>query len=230
MGEVVGKGKIVTNGLVLSLNAADRNSYPGSGTTWRDVATNRTATITGTNSFNSGNGGYLTGFVDNSSRINVNSPDTSTIGSCTIQAFFAYEGSQPSDGSILSYDGASGGVYMTNGSFGGSGRRLVFYSDFGGRLATWPNEIADGAWTFVSGVRNTANFSMSISVNGATRVTNTYGSLPSFTPTDAWMISRLKTGGVTFKGRYAILLYYNRALSVAEEIQNYNATKSRFRL
>jgi hypothetical protein len=79
---------------------------------------------------------------------------------------------------------------MTNGSFGGSGRRLVFYSDFGGRLATWPNEIADGAWTYVSGVRNTANFSMSISVNGAARVTNTYGSLPNFTPIDAWMISR----------------------------------------
>lgn len=32
--------KIVTNGLVLSLDAGDRNSYPGSGTTWFDVSGN----------------------------------------------------------------------------------------------------------------------------------------------------------------------------------------------
>jgi hypothetical protein len=31
-------GKIVTDGLVLALDAADKNSYPGSGTTWRDLA------------------------------------------------------------------------------------------------------------------------------------------------------------------------------------------------
>jgi hypothetical protein len=30
--------RIVTNGLVLSLDAADKNSYPGSGTTWRDLS------------------------------------------------------------------------------------------------------------------------------------------------------------------------------------------------
>lgn len=30
--------RIVTNGLILSLDAADRNSYPGSGTTWTDLS------------------------------------------------------------------------------------------------------------------------------------------------------------------------------------------------
>ena len=30
--------KIVTDGLVLSLDAADKNSYPGSGTTWYDLS------------------------------------------------------------------------------------------------------------------------------------------------------------------------------------------------
>ena len=32
--------KIVTNGLVLALDAADRNSYPGTGTIWRDLSGN----------------------------------------------------------------------------------------------------------------------------------------------------------------------------------------------
>jgi hypothetical protein len=31
---------VVTNGLVLALDAADRNSYPGSGTTWTDLSGN----------------------------------------------------------------------------------------------------------------------------------------------------------------------------------------------
>jgi hypothetical protein len=38
-------GKIVTDGLVLCLNAADKNSYPGSGTTWYDVSNNNRNTI-----------------------------------------------------------------------------------------------------------------------------------------------------------------------------------------
>ena len=33
-----GPSPIITNGLVLCLDAADRNSYPGSGTTWTDLS------------------------------------------------------------------------------------------------------------------------------------------------------------------------------------------------
>ena len=43
-------GRIVTDGLILALDAADRNSYPGSSTTWYDVSGN-------------GNHGTLTGFT-----------------------------------------------------------------------------------------------------------------------------------------------------------------------
>jgi len=33
-------GAIVRDGLVLALDAADRNSYPGTGTTWYDLSGN----------------------------------------------------------------------------------------------------------------------------------------------------------------------------------------------
>ena len=53
-------GKIVTNGLVLSLDAADRNSYPGTGTTWRDMSGNgNNGTLTDGPTFNSNNGGSI---------------------------------------------------------------------------------------------------------------------------------------------------------------------------
>ena len=34
---MIGSGKIVTDGLVYSVDASDRNSYPGSGTSWNDL-------------------------------------------------------------------------------------------------------------------------------------------------------------------------------------------------
>lgn len=47
---------IPTNGLILALDAADQNSYPGSGTTWTDITGNgRNATINGTATLSSTN-------------------------------------------------------------------------------------------------------------------------------------------------------------------------------
>ena len=53
-------GKIVTDGLVLAINAADKNSYPGSGTTWTDISGNgRNNTLNGTVTLSQDNGGIL---------------------------------------------------------------------------------------------------------------------------------------------------------------------------
>ena len=49
--------KIVTDGLVLALDAANPKSYPGSGTTWSDLAGNNDATLTNGPTFDSGNSG-----------------------------------------------------------------------------------------------------------------------------------------------------------------------------
>ena len=51
---------IITQGLVLALDAADRNSYPGSGTTWTDLSGNgNTGTLTNGPTYNSANGGSI---------------------------------------------------------------------------------------------------------------------------------------------------------------------------
>ena len=51
---------IVTNGLVLLLDAADNNSYSGSGTTWSDLSgNNNTGTLTNGPTFGSTNGGTI---------------------------------------------------------------------------------------------------------------------------------------------------------------------------
>jgi hypothetical protein len=52
--------RIVTDGLVLALDAADRNSYPGSGTTWTDLTgRGNTGTLTNGPTYSSANGGSI---------------------------------------------------------------------------------------------------------------------------------------------------------------------------
>ena len=52
--------KLVTDGLVLWMDAADRTSYPGSGTTWTDLTRNGyNGTLTNGPTFSSANGGAI---------------------------------------------------------------------------------------------------------------------------------------------------------------------------
>ena len=44
---------IVSKGLVFCVDAKDKDSYPGSGTTWTDVVNSRPGTITNSPTFNS---------------------------------------------------------------------------------------------------------------------------------------------------------------------------------
>ena len=51
---------IITDGLVLALDAANSRSYPGTGTTWSDLSGNgNSGTLTNGPTFNSGNGGSI---------------------------------------------------------------------------------------------------------------------------------------------------------------------------
>ena len=51
---------IITSGLISALDAADRNSYPGSGTTWTDISgNNNNGTLTNGPTFSSTNGGAI---------------------------------------------------------------------------------------------------------------------------------------------------------------------------
>ena len=52
-------GKIVTNGLVLALNAADRNSYVSGSTTWYDLSGNYSGSLVNSPAFDSTNDIYF---------------------------------------------------------------------------------------------------------------------------------------------------------------------------
>ena len=60
--------RLVTTGLDLLVDAADRQSYPGSGTSWRDLKSTTTGSLTGSISYTSEFYGGLT-FTDSSSAV-----------------------------------------------------------------------------------------------------------------------------------------------------------------
>jgi len=59
MGTFGGAQPIVTDGLVFAVDAANYESYPGSGTTWSDLVGSNNGTLINGPTFDSGNGGSI---------------------------------------------------------------------------------------------------------------------------------------------------------------------------
>lgn len=213
-------GRIITNGLVLSLDAADRNSYVGSGTVWRDLSGNDyNATLRNSPTFASTNGGMFT----------FNGVNTSMDG--TVQAVNANTGSCLS--MWLRIPALTFQVYSTFNSNANNGFRLQ--SNFSslqytlGAVSdynTGITNIFNNSWTNIT--ISTQGSSGPVYINGILRTTLTLG-------TQVGVVDRFKIGtnfndSLYFNGNMASMLLYNRALSAREILENYNAQKSRFGL
>jgi hypothetical protein len=219
MGEILGKGKIVTNGLVLSLDAADRNSYPGSGTTWRDMSgRGNNGTLTNGPTFDNNNGGSIS-YDGSNDYVNTSVQRNATM---TLEAFCF----TPATNFIRA-------IFESDGT--GTNKVELGY--------TWYNprtfNLFFGPDSYTDNVEVPANFDNNwhhflFSANNGTGSLYLDGVL-RFGPTNFGATARTDTiriGGTnrTFQGRIAIARIYDRALSQTEILQNYNALKSRFGL
>jgi hypothetical protein len=230
MAEIHGP-KIVRDGLVLNLDAADRNSYPGSGTTWFDVSGN-------------GNSGTLTNgptysSVNNGSIIFDGTNDIVNIGASSkyLSAYHAYElwiktsglGSNTQSGLL----GISYGLTInlqSNGSF----NYLVYSNEASAYIinaGTTGLNLLDNNWHHIVCTRGVSAYG--IYVDG---VLNTTGSPGSWTGTNIWAAMDAQIGNnpnnvnLLYLGSMALVKIYNRGLTAQEVLQNYNATKTRFGL
>ena len=206
--------KTTTNGLVLCLDAADKNSYIGSGTTWTDMSgTGNTGILTNSPTFSNTNGGSIV-FDGVDDYISI--PDIN-FTAATIEVWI-YINSYSVGGSVFVYQSSSGfevwsdlnGLirYNKNPSEG-------LTSGPGFTLNSWTNIVATSDGTVNKLYLNNVNIG---STNGGI-FDNTSGDI---------RISGY--GGYMVNGRCPMLKLYNRALSATEITRNYNATKSRFGL
>ena len=216
-------GKIVTSGLVLALNAADKNSYPGSGTTWRDMSGNGyNGTLTNGPTFSSTNGGSIV--FDGVNDYVILSPGTS-YSEYTIMFFCRWISSVGSSERLFGSD-AFGTYTIFNPLDIG-----FHYNPLGGSppsvtLSSGVN-VGFGAWCQVAVTVSAANNLVAIYVNGILR--NSWSTLPSQN-----LVGNIFIGAQNTLGRancnVANFYLYNRALPASEILQNYNSQKSRFGL
>ena len=218
---------VITNGLVLALDAGDRNSYNSGSLTWFDLTGTNNGTLTNGPTFNSGSGGSIVfDGVDDYVNIPNNAALNSNIG--TVSIWFNYT-SAPGNGSVIL------GKTDINGSFNGLGIS-IYQGSLGGQIkgngAPTTNisgsSISTNTWyNYI--IKYTSGVSYSSYLNGSLIGTNT---LLAFTfSTQPLRLARsVDTYWSTFGGQIPNVQIYNRALSSTEVLQNYNATKGRFGL
>jgi len=222
----LGGPNIITNGLVLSLDAANTKSYSGSGTTWFDKSGNgNNGTLTNSPTYSSANGGSIV-FDGVDDYINIsttpNLPNPLTI--CTFINTSVITGSNQ----VIYGPSANG---QDNWLSVSNNRVQIFAtqtSDVNNFSISGTTVIQANIWYHITGIVN--NNVTSIYVNGVFEVAS---SAQAFT-IGGWnstaRIGQRATGQFPFNGRIACVQGYNRALTASEILQNYNATKSRFNL
>jgi hypothetical protein len=217
--------RIVTDGLVVALDAADRNSYSGSGTTWNDVSgNNNSGSLLNGTSFSATNGGnivfdgvddYVTVTeIGQLTRFSIESwfRPTAYPGNYAAVIASVYPGTNATVNFKIGYEagtGMVGGTYIGNWFYTPSvpttlntWQQIIFTYD-GSGLAIYSNGVSGGSNAF-TGTPNSGG--------GGIRIGR------------RWDIPD------SFVGNIAITRIYNRALSASEILQNYNAQKSRFGL
>ncbi len=218
-----GLHRLVTNGLVLLLDAANTVSYPGSGITWTDLSDNgNTGELVNTPTFSSENRGILTfngtnEFVDFASDSNL----LPTAG-LTVSAWFK---TTVADRWLLM---KASGTGLTDGYKiigNADGTMLFAVNNINvGSLST----ITTGAWINIVGTWIPST-SLRIYLNGSQVNINTTSIPASITnPSTNLEIARRVGTSDWWNGSIAHVSIYDRALTATEVLQNYNALNGRF--
>ena len=207
---------IITDGLVLIQDAASERSYPGSGTTWYDLSGN---SINGTLS-----SAAMATAVPGEMRLN-NSTDYINYGhnalleptSITVAAWVNLDNNNDRHILITKWLGYSFEISSTGYPY----FRLNGPGDqYSSEALTW------GEWYLITGTFDNSTKKHDCYVNGVNKGTSVKSSSIAYSQ---GTLSIPYTGNPAYgKGEIATVSIYNRALTAAEVLQNYNAQKSRF--
>jgi hypothetical protein len=192
--------RIVTDGLVLCLDAADSSSYPGSGTTWYDLSGNgNNHNINGSPTFSNG------AFTINETQTFTRSSMPTINITCTVVVVY-----KTTDGTELWVRGNTGSYYIAASSGNNyyhqnSGSPTYYVDTLQTTNPTTPIQYRNGNYHMFEA--KNVNFSLWNQLNWWG-----YGS--------SWNMN----------GTVARIMIYDRSLTASESQQNFNAHRSRFNL
>lgn len=229
---------IVQSNLIVNLDAGDSRSYSGTGTGWVNLGTGSTtynAILTNSPAFTSANntGSYFT-FNGTTQYAPIARP---VDASFSWGAWINTTNADASGGQwysnfnrqIIGGDSAGNandyGISIGNGSiFFGTGN-----TDTSARTA---NKYNNGVWHYIVATRSKENGSMNIYVDGVAdgSATGNTNILNSTTTLSIGRDSNVNLSSTYFSGSIAAVHAYNRVLSAAEILYNYNVHKGRYGL
>jgi hypothetical protein len=221
-------GAIITNGLVVYLDAGRTASGASTGTTWLDVVGNYQSTLTNISYSNTGGGSLFYANNGGASAASLYSLPANywSSTSWTVSAWFnfsAVRASGSGDNAVLSHGVTISSAGLHLGERGGVTYFGMYANDQAGTIP-----LTTGTWNNVVWQYNSSTFAKTIYVNGrldVTGVQNAYTNT-SYTNTE---IGRY-WGGTThfltgYMGQVAI---YNRTLSPIEIARNYQTLLGRY--
>jgi hypothetical protein len=215
-----GPKPIVTNGLVLALDAANQKSYVSGSTIWNDLSGNKlNGTPTSTfPSFNSSNNGNL---IFNNNPVSVGNSSILNLTNLTLSVW--YKTTATGNQQLIAKNYTTS--YYLNVAPGGN--TFSLWTNSSELAASGITTLGNGNWHNISATMS--GTTKTIYYDSLQVGTNT-GTIPAV---DSFNLVIGSTGGANpnpFNGSMGSVLVYNRALSSSEVLQNYNGQKSRFNL
>jgi hypothetical protein len=222
--------EINESGLVLSLDAGNTKSYPGSGTTWTDISgRGNNGTLTNGPTYSSANGGSIVfdgtnDYVDLGNSSSYSLSGRSFTIECWIRPTAYGDGSGGPNGAktAIGQWTYSGGIQGWRIEINNS--NIIWYTT--GVIHSTPISLNEWTHIIVTGNGTTTSFyKNSILVSGPTADT-----LTNITNSKSLLIGALlhDVYPYYYQGNISNARIYNRALSAAEVTQNYNALRARF--
>jgi hypothetical protein len=219
--------RIVTDGLVLYLDAANSKSYPGSGTTWTDLSGNgNTGTLTNGPTYNSSNLGFFQfdhindfAAIPNNVALDTQTPTVEVwvkTNATTQNGFWFEKGTVNSQYSLFQ----SGGNILWRMRIGGSIRNLTTTTATYMNTSNWYQVVG----TYTSGTRRLYINGVLVNFDTQTGTIETNSGGMSIGVYGGFNGSR----GYYYNGNLSSCKVYNRALTAEEIQQNFNATRGRY--
>ena len=213
--------QIVRNGLIFAVDAADKNSYPGSGTSWYDLSgNNRTGTLLNSPGYYTryinfdGTNDYITCGVSSS----INAASTTFTWGCwfkanniaTEQILFSTANASATTGFIID-------IYTSK-------MLLAVYP--AGTYAFANTTLSSNTWYYLSVTYNNGSIAYYLNgmPDGTTSRTFTAATGPTYI--SSWAYS----AGYFINGNISQVVFYNTALTASQVLQNFNASRGRFSL
>lgn len=232
--------KIVTDGLVLALDAANPKSYPGTGTTWSDLSGNgNDGTLVNGPTYSNDNQGKLifdgvNDYSDHGDILDMGTSDT------TIIFWVRPLSVATSNDWFVSKAAALGQSFRyAFGVSANTNQPRIFFCPQNGIdiLALGNTSLSINTWYMLTGIWNRSG-NMQIYVNDQAETMSGSTNISAYSSTNMQSANPYRVGAFTasnnsdvfnpFHGDIAQSLHYNKALTEAEIKQNFNATRGRY--